>query len=417
MTIAGTAFALSGTAPAFFGYQGESQDADPLPNNESIEERRILFEGGIYEGMLLSNVPHGNGKLSLVDGCKYTGAFRNGKAHGEGRFTWLNGDMYEGAFLNEKLYGKGRYTWANGDTYLGEFHKGDRCGTGTFTSCGLFFTGEFWKNLPVRDASGISDSLFLGLLTQTTKATGLPTYGLGIMADYLLKQGYIAHGRALEQARNIRFAGVASEDAGLIESEKIHSTLQHPGNSVLLLLRDSTHAVGLQMVHRVEGYVDFEVYNSGAGLREYHRRHHRKKDVFQTVWKRRIPLEVLTPNQLQPFLEKSANIYAVYDAIADLPGAEIIPDVTIVWQQRQKQNNCSLMWIFAYLWNNMSAQEYLAMRQQLFQDCIRAVESSIDPDQKMLAVLREKVMRLQNKRNAYFGTLNAIPNPVSFTPH
>lgn len=360
------------------------------------------LSGNKYEGEFFDGEPNGQGTIVLVNGDIYKGEFLNGKRTGQGIYTWVNGKKYEGEFLDGKLNGQGIFTWANGSKYEGEFLDGQQK-KGTFISCGLIFTCEFQNDHPVSDISHISDPLFLGMLTQKAEARADTAYSLGVIADYLLKNHYETQGNALEQARKNYFAIASSPDALLIESEKIHSTLQTLGHMVLLSLQSLDHSMGLQMVQKVEGFVDFEIYNSGGGLSQYHDEHPFKANTFRTGWRKRVPLGVLTLDKLQPFLKEFTNTHEAYEAIINLSGSEGIgsDSDTTVWQKEQKQYNCSLMWIFAYLRNNMDAGEYTAMRHQLFQDCLLAVENSASPDQEMLGHLEKKVAKLEKKMKAY----------------
>jgi hypothetical protein len=223
---------------------------------------------------------------------------------------------------------------------------------------------------------------------------------LGIMADYLMKKGYKEAGNALARAGQIRIAYTNSETTR-IEAAKIHQTLQALNQPILLSLNCVNHVMGLQMVQTIKGFVDFEVYNTGSGIRQYHQQHPHKLAKFQTAWKKRVPLKHLTQDRFKKIFRKSADVNAVYRIISALPEAQDIPtgEKPVIWQSAQKGNNCTLMWIFAYLKNNMPPKEYATMRKQLFTDCIAAGEKARVPNE-LLEHLRTKERRLAAKLEA-----------------
>lgn len=433
-------------------YEGELLDGEPDGQGKRIwpaggidegefrkgkqhgQGKRIWPDGDMYEGDFLDDIPNGHGVFTNVDGSREEGEFRKGLLHGKGlricadgtrkagefRYGKLHGQgiitsaewkTVEGEFRKNNLNGRAICTWPNGDTLEGEFRNNDAHGEATYTCQGLTFTSEFRNGDAIVDASHISDTIFLGMLTQKSEVFAEGVYNLGIMADYILKKGYAAQGNDLKEAKKICFANDLSLRAVAALSEKIHATLQTPGNSKLLYLKSSDHGLGLQLIQKVEGFIDFEIYNSGNGL-EHHRQHPKKENKFQTVWKKRVPLEAVTLDVLYPFLRVFANVDDIYNSISNISGATDIHDDPIVWQSEQKQNNCALMWIFTYLRNNMSAEEYTDMRLQLFQDCLLAVRNSDESNQqiyrKMLVHLNNKVTKLKKKRRSYQKQLRVL---------
>lgn len=375
-------------------------------NSQWTGKKTYTFaSGNKYEGDFLNGKPHGKGIYTFADGEKYEGDFLNGTQHGKGIYTFPSGSKYEGDYLDGTQHGKGVYTFADGSKYEGDFLNGKQHGQGTYTSCGMSVISQFQDNFASGELFHLDNSLFLSQLTQKSEARAPLGYNLGWMTVYLLKNdSYKEHGKLLEKARQTLFACAASSEKMLIELELIYLRLQSLGTPLLLHLSPKRHGLGLRMEQKIKGFIDFEVYNSGSGLK-YHKFHPLKLDVFQTAWKKRVPLATLIKDKLQPFLKSFADADQIYKTINDLPGAE---DITvdgepIIWQKEQKANNCSLMWIFVYLRNNMEAAEYTRLRQQIFADCIRAVEQADRPDQKgILANLKAKEAKLKEKYRKNF---------------
>ena len=64
--------------------------------------------GDKYEGEILNNKPHGQGKYYSATGEIREGTFFNGQLNGKGRMNLTNGVYLEGNFINDKLNGSGR---------------------------------------------------------------------------------------------------------------------------------------------------------------------------------------------------------------------------------------------------------------------------------------------------------------------
>ena len=54
--------------------------------------------GGIYDGELLNNWPHGRGKYTFENGNVYEGEFHQGDFHGQGRMNFGNGGYLLGTW-------------------------------------------------------------------------------------------------------------------------------------------------------------------------------------------------------------------------------------------------------------------------------------------------------------------------------
>lgn len=374
------------------------------------------INGDRYEGKFFQGQPHGKGIKTFANGDRYEGEFFQGRNHGQGTCIDSKGEYYKGEFFQGQAHGKGIEIYTNGDRYEGEFFQDQPHGKGIFTFAqGLREEGNYFMNrkygkgryifqdggasselehqndYPISNISHLSDSLFLQLLTQKFESFAPSMYCLGIMSDYLIKKGYEEVGNALKGGQQIRLVCI-DPDTVRMEAVKIHQRMQSLNQPVLLALLCTDHAMGLQMRQIVSGFVDFEIYNSGEGLYKNHKQHPRIPSKFQTVWKKRIPLANLTPDQLESFLGAFANVDAAYHAIRNLPGAQDVAchGKSVIWKSAQKGNNCSLMWIFAYLKNNMEPQKYAGMRKQLFIDCIDASERAAVPNQAIIKILKEK---------------------------
>ena len=116
---------------------------------ETQSSNSISFNGGIYNGSLLNDRPHGRGFLTYADGRRYDGDFVNGMPHGRGRMKYTNGNVYIGDFANGLREGHGTlelnpgtklWTW-----YVGEFKADKREGKGRQSFNGGHYEGD-WKN-------------------------------------------------------------------------------------------------------------------------------------------------------------------------------------------------------------------------------------------------------------------------------
>lgn len=347
-----------------------------------------------YVGEILNNQPHGQGTYFYSNGNIYIGEFRKSLRHGQGTFFFSEGDRYVGEFCADQREGKGTYFYAGGSRFTGVFHDS------SFKE-GIYFSDgaesgnlKFLNTEPISDISNLSDPLFLQLLSQQFQSSAPSLYPLGIMSNFLVTHGYEKVGNVLEEVRrNFFYFSTKTEQA---QAKKIYQKLQIVNQPVLLLLQSEIHLMGLQMRQTFKGWVDFEIYNTGQGL-EFHERHPQKKQKYQTAWKRRVPIAHLTTNRLKQFLGTFKTAKAAYLAVSRLPGIKIISNRPVIWQKQQQGDNCTLMWIFAYLKNNMHPQEYIDMCTLLFVKALRAAKTAKEPNQKLIDALQKKVDKLMKK--------------------
>lgn len=154
-----------------------------------MEKRELeileYFDGGIYAGDIVNELPHGHGVLTWPDGKKYWGNFENGVPYGPGVVTWpdntrdracfdkgrliypdgikhrgiIEGEcpdgygfsrqcefQYEGFWEDDEPHGYGICLWTDGVRYEGYWKNGERNGYGVMTlSDGTRYEGE-WEN-------------------------------------------------------------------------------------------------------------------------------------------------------------------------------------------------------------------------------------------------------------------------------
>ena len=77
--------------------------------NSYADEVTIEYQGGIYTGEVVGDVPNGKGTWVLPDKTKYVGEFKDGKFHGQGTYTYPDGRQYVGELKDDK--------WWNGTEY------------------------------------------------------------------------------------------------------------------------------------------------------------------------------------------------------------------------------------------------------------------------------------------------------------
>lgn len=103
----------------------------------------------LYEGSLINELYHGNGKLT-ENNFIYIGEFEYGKKHGKGKVYYLNNNklLYEGEFRNDKKEGIGIEYSDDGSEYTGAFKDNLRNGRGSLkNSNGTYFEGEFCNGI------------------------------------------------------------------------------------------------------------------------------------------------------------------------------------------------------------------------------------------------------------------------------
>ncbi len=105
----------------------EAQKAIPsefsLEKKSTYGKREGIIQGirYVYEGDLIDEVYHGQGKLTYANGLSYHGEFKDGQYEGKGVLIYPNGDRYEGPFHQGKRHGQGILITANGKRQVGQF--------------------------------------------------------------------------------------------------------------------------------------------------------------------------------------------------------------------------------------------------------------------------------------------------------
>lgn len=80
----------------------------------NFKQAKIEYKTGVYEGRVLFQMRHGNGKMTYKNGEEYNGGWKEDKRSGTGVMKWANGDSYEGGWLNGEFNGQGVLTFSNG---------------------------------------------------------------------------------------------------------------------------------------------------------------------------------------------------------------------------------------------------------------------------------------------------------------
>ena len=125
-------------------------------------EWRYVKDKTGYTGMLLNDLPYGQGDYIFPDGSKYTGEFWNGFTEGMGNYTacdgivfsgrWSyveNAEGYSGMLLDGEYCGWGRQSYPTEGCYCGEFKNGFPDGRGSYTTKdGSRFAGnwDYFRN-------------------------------------------------------------------------------------------------------------------------------------------------------------------------------------------------------------------------------------------------------------------------------
>jgi hypothetical protein len=109
----------------------EAQKAIPaefsLEKNSIYGKREGTLRGVryVYEGDLMGEIYHGQGKLTYANGLSYQGGFKDGQYEGKGLLIYPNGDRYEGEFHQGKRHGQGILITADGKRQVGQFIDDD----------------------------------------------------------------------------------------------------------------------------------------------------------------------------------------------------------------------------------------------------------------------------------------------------
>ena len=114
-----------------------------------------LDQDSFYEGKLVNDKPHGQGKLTYEKNddkyeTSFVGFFEDGIPI-EGRLTFgHNGTVFEGNFdKEESRNGNGRIFYKGGNEYVGEWYFWEKVGQGTMLfSNGAEFTGHWHDDSP-----------------------------------------------------------------------------------------------------------------------------------------------------------------------------------------------------------------------------------------------------------------------------
>jgi hypothetical protein len=240
-----------------------------------------------------------------------------------------------------------------------------------------------------------------------TANSGSPVeYSLGIMSDYLMKNGHPVLGEALKSANEF-YQMNNGENSDL--AKKIYCRLKDDRQPQLFLYGYKDHSMGLNLVPDPQSdCVFFEIFNSSPGNIDCHPK---KGSKYQTMMRLKAPLSSLMPEKIAKFLNSISfeSEQEAYEEIFEIPGIKRVKERFPVWQTEQKSENCSLEWIFAYLKNKMGESEYDRMRSKLFEDCVVKIKANPknknnqemhdikDTLKKKIRKRRKKIRKRRNK--------------------
>ena len=171
----------------------------------SCQDKKIPWEGGVYEGEFCQDVPQGFGKLQKENGY-YVGEWKNGKPDGFGKY-YHQDTCYEGHFVQGKWNGQGKLTLPNG-VFEGEWKDGFPNGKGIYTDS-LCVWGDTWEKgkLPKGmrcDSNGVYTGMFNDSLDPSGYGTLTHREELRFYAGYW-NQGKPHHfGIQIESGKPIR---------------------------------------------------------------------------------------------------------------------------------------------------------------------------------------------------------------------
>lgn len=106
----------------------------------------------VYEGQFKNGMPHGKGRLMIVNGDMYEGDFEYGIYNGTGTLYSGDNSIYKGSFHQGVKQGKGTITYADGKQYEGMFRNGKPQNEKASTNDLPFYTGLFYFSLPFSEA-------------------------------------------------------------------------------------------------------------------------------------------------------------------------------------------------------------------------------------------------------------------------
>ncbi len=357
---------------------GSCYEGDFVNGKQEGKGKYTYSSGSCYEGDWVNGKQEGKGKYTNSDGACYEGDWVNGKEEGKGKYTYSDGDCYEGDWVNGKEEGKGKYTYSDGACYEGDWVNGKMQGKGKYTSSdGACFEG-MWLNGEMV-SSGIDhlgDDLFFDLLCGFHQSAPPNGYCLGVVLDYLQKNGYEEMAASLREAR--RYSIMNPEEIER-ESHVICRELKHERKSKLICYGYHKHAMLLNLVPDVvSGFIICEIFNSGEGLGKYHEKKwdyskEKPRMKYKTILQVKVPVERFTPQLIQIFLSSGdiEDENEAYGHILNLPGAEVLPSSSSSWQTEQKGNDCSLQCFIKGLFEH-KMPEPERLRRQMKEDCRQA---------------------------------------------
>lgn len=114
-----------------------------IPLFIAVNQGKVVYPEGFYEGELIQGIPNGKGKYTYHDGSYHQGQWLNGKRDGMGRFVILDGQTYVGEWLDNEMHGQGTLKFPNGEYYQGKWVFGKRHGFGKSGNSEGVYKG-FW---------------------------------------------------------------------------------------------------------------------------------------------------------------------------------------------------------------------------------------------------------------------------------
>ncbi|MDP1609112.1 MAG: hypothetical protein Q8L98_07355 [Chlamydiales bacterium] len=355
------------------------------PNSSSNRESSIVSkkihyqEGSIYIGQRLNSRSHGQGLL--VRGSEYyEGNFENGAFCGYGISINRNTRIYyKGGHKNSQLHGQGILIKDRNQHHEGAFKNGYYHGIGTrfnpdgTTTKGLFVYGQKINS----HLSEIGNADFIGPLFSLSLGSASIGNVLGVLIDVLNRHDeYRQYGNALSQIHQRLQISPSSYKQ---EAEIIHHQLTEDGQPQLLLYGIQGHTMLVYLTAASDGeFINCEIFNSGTGLKY----HERKDGKFQTMLRVKAEKEKITKETIETFLNylRFQDIKEPYQAVFDLGQRQKLSPGEEVCQAPQKDKNCAIECLFAFLRNKMPAKDYYKLRWLLFKTCIEEAKKSAEPE-------------------------------------
>lgn len=351
--------------------------------------------GSEYEGAFVKGEKHGFGDFYIDEGSEYHGFFANGKMDGKGELIYSTDTKCIATFSKGKPHGHGKITFSNGSYLEGFFIDGILEGEGKFVSVepSITLSGTFRHNIFIFDAN-LGNSLFLLELFSLNSPGGAPCgFSLPIFCQYFRKKGYTEISQSLQEAYDLLL--LSKEEVEVKAMLLYQELLKNPDFSKLFYYGCSSHVVGLSLSRKEDdedSVLEINFFNAGEGLRHYHERDEKTKK-FQTRACIRVPLESFSGQNFADIICAIHNyrtIFDAYDAISGLDYAEWIEIENPIYQSPQKEGNCELAWIFAYLRNTMEEKEYKKMRAELFFD-VRAAALENSESELFLEKYKDRI--------------------------